>query len=252
MINTMSSPSGDAPTTAPPSRGDRGGGRSLATIVFEAVKREIVTSALPPESILVESDVAARFEVSRAPAREALKRLAETGLVRAVPRVGYIVTAVSLSDFEEIFAMRLALEPLAVELAVPRLTADELDQLEQLARGAQGAMAQPRADRGLPLADYNSRFHCTLARASGSGRLERTISGLIDDLERVLNLLARTPDVDPFADQHLRLVETIRGGDAIAAARLMHTQLRDDYRLMRELAIGATGDAAMRPYGGAA
>lgn len=217
---------------------------SLKDWIFETVKREIVETRLRPETILVEAGLAARFEVSRPPVREALQRLAALGFVRTVPRVGYIVTNVSLRDLDEIFAMRLVLEPLAVELAIVRVTTTELDHLEGLARQSFEILDERAvADRGVLLARSNSEFHQAVARSSGNGRLENTIGTLVDELERVMYLVAYSPEpvLDSVMGEHLALIEAMRSGDAVVAAQVMRDQLTNDRDVMRELAMRASG-----------
>lgn len=211
--------------------------QSLAEQVFEGVKRDIVEFRLPPETILGEANLAAQYSVSRAPAREALKRLSTLGFVRAVPRVGYIVTGVSVHDFDEIFGLRLVLEPLGVRLAVPRLTTDDLERLHGLAEGVNTLGDLPTEERGPRLSQLNSAFHREIARISGHGRLSRTVAGLLDELERLMHMLAHSPAVESLLDQHPLLLEQMKSGDAAAAADLMREQLEHDYEVMRALAV---------------
>lgn len=220
----------------------RKGTGNLADQVFHQVKREIVENRLPADTILAEGPLAARFDVSRAPAREALKRLAEHGFVRGVPRVGYIVTSVSLRDFDEVFQMRLALEPLAAELAVPRLTEEDAAGLERSAAEVAVVLGvDDPAERGLRLARANADFHREIARISGNTRLARTIGALIDDLERVMRMLAYDPTIEAMQDEHPRLVRIMRSGDVARARELMREQLENDYDVMRSLVTGARG-----------
>jgi DNA-binding GntR family transcriptional regulator len=210
---------------------------SLSERVFRAVKREIVENRLEPDAIVAEVALASRFDVSRAPAREALQRLAEIGLVRAVPRVGYIVTSVSVSDFDEIFQLRLTLEPLAVELATARMSPAEALRLEAHAAEVARLVDRPLGERAAALAEHNAEFHRELARISGNRRLERSIGSLLDELERVMHMLAYDPSLPTVVDEHALLVRTMRGGDAGAARELMRVQLLHDYDVMREVAI---------------
>jgi DNA-binding GntR family transcriptional regulator len=222
----------------------RDGKTSLAEQLFQSVKREVVEHRLPPDTILTEATLAERYGVSRAPAREALKRLATFGFVRVVHRVGYIVTGVSVRDFDEIFLLRLALEPVAVELAVPTLTDDEAARLEGLARRVLGVPSSPAEDRGALVAALNADFHREISRIADNARLERTIRGLIDELERFMYPLAYSDVVSSLLDEHLVLVETMRRGDACAAAAVMRDQLANDYTTMREVILR---EAAIAP-----
>ncbi len=218
---------------------------SLADQVFEVLKRDIVENRLPPETILAEINVASQFGVSRAPSREALKRLATLGFVRAIPRLGYMVTSISLHDFDEIIALRLVLEPLAVELAVPRLTDQNLDELEAIARRTLNVESEPPETHGTLYAQLNASFHRQIAEASGNRRLASMISNLIDQLERLMHTLAYSGNIRLVLNQHLELVEEMRTRDAISSSRLMRAQLEQDYQLMRELTSPTTGTAAI-------
>jgi DNA-binding GntR family transcriptional regulator len=211
----------------------------LSERVYEALKREIIECRLEPESLVAESSLAARYNVSKGPVREALKRLAQIGLVRALPRVGYIVSTVNVGDFDEIFSMRIVLEPLATELAASRLTEHELDELEGFALVPLRMTSEPLAARGTVLMRANDDFHRTIARASGNRRLYETIATLLDEVERLVYLLAYDPAVEPLANQHKSLVDLLRTGDGAASAGHMRAQLEDDYAAMRSLALSS-------------
>ncbi len=88
-----------------------------AEAVYQALRERIVTAALRPGARLIERDLAAEFAVSRIPLREALQRLANDGLVTAVPGQGSIVTVPTPKDLDDLFDVRAGLEPLAARLA---------------------------------------------------------------------------------------------------------------------------------------
>jgi DNA-binding GntR family transcriptional regulator len=225
----------------------RDGKTSLAEQLYESVKRDIVEHRLPPDTILAEATIAEHYGVSRAPARESLKRLATFGFVRVVHRVGYIVTGVSIRDFDEIFALRIVLEPLAVELAVPRLGDRDATRLDQLARQVLEIPAAPRDERGALVAQVNADFHREISRIAGNSRLEQTISALIDELERFMHMLAYSDAVSSLLNEHQTLLETMRRGEARAAATLMREQLANDYATMRELILPEVSVTAFGP-----
>jgi DNA-binding GntR family transcriptional regulator len=214
----------------------RDGQRSLAEQLYDSVKRDIVEHRLTPDTILTEAALAERYGVSRAPAREALKHLATVGFVRVVPRVGYIVTSVRVRDFDEIFALRLVLEPLAVELAVPQLHPEADARLEHLARRVVELGASRDAAPRL-LAQVNAAFHHEIAALAGNSHLERMIGGLLDELERFMHMLALSDAVSTLLEEHLRLLGAIRRGDPASAGALMREQLLNDYTTMREVIL---------------
>lgn len=211
----------------------------LAQMVFEQLKRDIVECRLLPDEIIAETPLAERFEVSKGPAREALKRLEQIGYVRALPRVGYVINGVRVTDIDDIFTLRIALEPVAVRLAMARATPADLDALEQLAAGEPAARNEPLDRRGSKLARANSDFHTEIARLSGNVRLQRSIESLIEELERVIHLIAA--NLEEMRDEHPELVEVMRSGDADRAADTMRDHLVYDHSAMRAIALGEGG-----------
>lgn len=208
----------------------------MAESVFEQLKREIVENRLESDTLLTEMAVAADFSVSRAPAREALKRLAAVGFVRPRRRVGYLVTNVSIADLDDIFAVRFALEPLATELAVARLTETDAAILKKLAEGVLRIDVAVE-DRGRIISKLNADFHREIARIGGNGRLEQAIAGLVDELERVMHMLAYSDSVGSLLTEHTDLLAMMRSGDARRARDLMRKQLERDYSVMRTLVM---------------
>ncbi|GAA3943455.1 GntR family transcriptional regulator [Microbacterium soli] len=221
---------------------DRPEGIGVAQWVFDSLKDEIIQGRIAPGEFLVEGTLASRFTVSRGPAREALQRLSQAGLVKAMPRVGYQVTHVNARDFEEVFVMRLLLEPEATRLATRRIAAKQcsiarLDALAQAGYELRDAPPENFATRVLAL---NHEFHLHIAELSNVRRIESAVDTLLDDLSRVMHLLASSPDLlDPVYDDHPDLVKVMAAGDADGAAELMTQSLEQTRAQMRPLVVGA-------------
>jgi DNA-binding GntR family transcriptional regulator len=212
----------------------------IAGQVFSSLKREIIEARLEPETILVEGALAQRYGVSKGPTREALKRLEQIGLVRAVPRVGYIVSTVNLGDLDEIFTLRFALEPIAAGLAAQRASDAELDALETLAREPLELAQQPAAERAAALARSNTAFHRTIGRLSGNRRLEAAVGSLADDVERVVHMLGHEPMLDhELMGEHSELAQVMRGRVASVAEETMRRQLSNDYANLTRVALAS-------------
>src|SRR6476469_5628331 len=90
----------------------------------QRLRRDILDGSSPPGTLLAEASVARQLGVSRVPVREALFTLEREGLVELSPTGRAFVRDMSPQDFEELHQLRLALEPLATKLAVPRLRED--------------------------------------------------------------------------------------------------------------------------------
>src|SRR6201988_3144038 len=94
----------------------------IAVLIEEA----IVSGELAPGTVLRQETLSERYEVSRTPVREALRRLAALGLVSFVPNRGVRVRTLSREELHEAFLVRAELESLATEVAATKITPEEL------------------------------------------------------------------------------------------------------------------------------
>src|SRR5947208_9953160 len=100
--------------------------------VYDHLRSEILAGRLEPNAELAEVALSEQLGVSRGPIREAIGRLASEGLVTVRPRRGAVVRSLSKEEFLEAYQVREALEWMAVRLAVPRLTNEDLARLDEL------------------------------------------------------------------------------------------------------------------------
>jgi DNA-binding GntR family transcriptional regulator len=180
--------------------------------IYSELRKEILTLSLPPRELLVESALARRFEVSKAPVREALAVLQRDGLVEALPRKGYLVTPITVGDLHELFELRVALEGTAAELAATKITDEELEYIESL-------RPPPSAKPGLGLnnfLDYNRKFHLAVARASRNRRLLQLI-------EQTNEQMGRAIAASYQIGEHSKIIKALRSRKP-EQARLMMVQ----------------------------
>ena len=111
--------------------------------IARELEDEIVSGAIEPGTVLRQETLSERFDVSRTPVREALRRLAALGLVSFEPNRGVRVRSISAHELREAFLVRAELEALATEVATPKMTPDDLAELD--ADGAALRRADPRA-----------------------------------------------------------------------------------------------------------
>ena len=123
--------------------------------LVDVLRRRIVSGAIAPDEVVKQDALAATLGVSKIPLREALCRLEQDGLVRAVANRGFFVSPMTRADAEEIFALRMTLEPNLASRAAKRATGDE----RQLAQ----ALLVRRGESG----ETNRLFHLALIKPSG-------------------------------------------------------------------------------------
>ena len=93
--------------------------------IFDMLKQEILSLELKPGQAISENEICSRFDVSRTPVREALRRLQEQGFVNTIPYSGTYVTLLNLDNIRQMIYMRVAVELMVMrdfmEVATPLL-----------------------------------------------------------------------------------------------------------------------------------
>lgn len=143
--------------------------RELWEDVLAALREAILDGSIPAGASLVEVDLAARFELSRGPIRDALRELAREGLVVSLPRRGTVVSTISFSDIQEVYEIREGLEMTAARLAIERSSDDALRALRDRIRALEDAWAR-NADYPESLA-FDLAFHRDLVATAANSRL---------------------------------------------------------------------------------
>ena len=186
--------------------------RALTDWVVLKILDGVKTGEFVPDQRLSEEDLARRFEVSRAPVRDALHRLEQLGVVERRPPRGLYVRTWTNEDHAEVLALIDALNLLAVQLSFGRLTEDDFAQLEKIVDEAKQATDEGiEADRKQIQRDCD--FHLIMARASGNRRLvelmERLMLPCVLYVTEAHDYLQR----DFWVQIHGSLLETMRSGD---------------------------------------
>jgi DNA-binding GntR family transcriptional regulator len=198
--------------------------RTLWQRVHEHLREEIVSGRLAPGSELQEVALAESLGVSRAPIREALGRLAAEGLVTIRPRRGAVVRALSAEEFLEAYQVREALEVMAVRLAVPRLTREDLATMQRLI-DEMAALAEANDVHGF--FDANAAFHQLFFDVAGNRMLADMYRQLRAQIDRHrLRSVELRGDIRRSVAEHKAIQRALREGDVERAARLVSEHIR--------------------------
>lgn len=197
--------------------------RGLTDAAYHAIKQEILNCDLAPGTEVTERELGARFGVGKAPLREALIRLRHEGLLESIPRSGYRIMPVTIQDVQDIFALRLLLEPAAARQAAGRIDEALLRQLNELCKAGY-TPGDRRSEAAFLRA--NREFHIAIADASGNRRLARMLGQLLEETERLFHLgLAVRDRTDEMQHEHADLVAALARGDSDAAERTTIEQI---------------------------
>lgn len=215
---------------------------------YDLLRREIVSCRILPGTRLTEAELMDRFELGKASCRIALQRLIQEGFVTSMPRHGYRVAPITVKDVEEVFALRLVLEPLAARGAAGRVNRAHLQRLEQACRVKLTVEMGNQIDFFL---EANRSFHMAIAEASGNQRLCRTLSGLLDEMTRLVALGFGVQRVRPNIDNdHVQLIEFLAAGDAEAAAEVARRHVETFRQMTMDKVIASLREsAAVVPVG---
>src|SRR4029077_9681829 len=106
--------------------------QSLAAAVVERLREKILSGELPEGEQLRQETIAAEYEISRIPVREALSHLAGEGLVKIVGNRGAVVAALSQDEVKQLFETRSVLESSILRQAIPNITDEDLQRAEDI------------------------------------------------------------------------------------------------------------------------
>jgi GntR family transcriptional regulator, rspAB operon transcriptional repressor len=188
----------------------------LRDSIHRAIRHSILTCEYLPGQELREQVLAERFRVSRSPVRDSLLRLELEHLVTVLPRQGYRVNPITMSDAEEIIGLRLLVEPACAAAAA---LADEaglkaLDRFRDFpSKGFEDSQ----------FVEYNVAFHSAIADLTRNKRLAEIALELIEHNERLVRVgLGTCKSVRDVAAEHDAIIDALQGRDGHLASRLSY------------------------------
>jgi DNA-binding GntR family transcriptional regulator len=200
----------------------------LADQVKDRILEGILTGHYPPDSRIVETQVARELGTSQAPVREALRGLEALGVVEITPFRGARVRRPSRREIIEAYAVRSTLEVLAGRLAVPRMTETDVSEL---AGYLEAMRAAARDDDGHGVAEADARFHGRIVELADNGALARVWSTLEPFSRTYITLVVPGADPQWSANLHAPILAAIerRDTEAVVDALERHfEEVRDN------------------------
>jgi len=190
--------------------------------VYERLRREILNGQFTPDEPISQIKLAQRLGVSRTPLREALRTLQREGFILSEPNRRVRVAALSVTDLEELYAARIALESLAIKITVKRVSSSDLEDVD-------AAIAM--MDETAKTRDYDAwevphrRFHALLRQHAGA-RVTSLLADLGAHSERYRRVYLSEPIAWTSAGvEHRAIAGACRRGDDVAAAELLARHL---------------------------
>jgi DNA-binding GntR family transcriptional regulator len=190
---------------------------SATEAVADALREAILEGAIEPGTWLREDSIARELGVSRTPVREALRRVADEGLVTKTAHSGSIVASLSFDDILALYVVRAELEGLAARLAAQRPPRGLVEDLQRVHEKMISSVASGALDS---LPDLNLEFHRKIRLAAGNSYLERFLLQVEHAVRRLrestLSTLSRAEEV---SHEHGAIIEAIARQEPEAAAK---------------------------------
>lgn len=207
----------------------------LSKTVFSQLSRAIIGGAFEAGARISEPTLAAMLGVSRAPIREALIELQLRGLVDFDPTGHTRIPVLTPRDIEEIYAVRLMIDPVAAGLAAARGTQQDFAALEK------NIVATKKAKTLADVSRLDADFHDRIVRAGGNRRLLLCWNSLRDQFALWLTQMQLRHEAvthrtrQDTVDSHDHLLDVLRSGDAKQAAEVARRHVAGWVRLMPEV-----------------
>ena len=206
---------------------------NLSDEVASRLRSAIKGGDLPPGTHLVEQEIAKQLLVSRMPVRIAIQKLIDEGLVFKEPRRGAFVHTFSSKELDEVYSIRVALERLVVQFAVPNWSIKVEAELEGIVGLMRQAASTGDRQKGFEL---DSRFHSILWELSQHTILIEVVSSLRSRISRFLmdaNEVLSPTELNMHVEAHQDLVNVLKLGDIERAKDAIADHILDAHERIR-------------------
>lgn len=210
-------------------------GRTLAATAFERLRADILSCKLPPGSKLPFDRLKEDYGVGHSPLREALSRLATSGLVTAEGQRGFRVAAASIAEIGDISMVRKELEGLALSLSIEH--GDDNWEAEIVAARHRLALLEKGSSKDVEDEEVwearHREYHTALISACHSPWLMRIASLVNDQFDRYRRLAVdNSLSGTPTSLEHQKIMEAALERDAGGAVILLHEHIDDARKLI--------------------
>lgn len=201
---------------------------SLAERTYDTLKKAITHLELLPGEPLTEESISQQLGVSRTPIRSALNRLQREGLVTVLQGKGSIVAELTEQEVVDLFHLRVALERLAIQLALERCEEENVRMMREILTRQLLACTSDLKDPGrFMLTDLE--FHSYIAHITQNKYLERQLEPILNNCSRYTfafssNVLERSFTV---YQTHVRLIELLEQKDLQSLQNEMEIHIRE-------------------------
>ena len=196
---------------------------STTRFIVDSLTKAIVEHQLQPGSKLAEQKIATQFGVSRTLVRQAFFQLSQNRLIRMEPARGAFVASPSVTEAQQVFAVRRMIEAEMTRAFIRDITPERIQALQQHVDLEKSAVsAGSIATRTELLGD----FHVRMAELMGNEVLAQTLGDLISRCALITLMYQSAPAAAHSNDEHASIVKALAAKDEVLAVRLMDEHLQ--------------------------
>lgn len=207
--------------------------QSLSAAVVERLREKILSGELREGEQLRQDAIAAEFQISRIPVREALSHLAAEGLIKIVANRGAIVPALSPEEIGELFEARAVLECYMIRQAIPNIKEQDFKRAEDILRQFEESLEDESEAKSW--GQWNWLFHSALYAPANRPVMMGFLKTLNHNCDRYTRLhLVFTRNLHLAGEAHRKLLEACRTRDPQIAADALWKHIMDAGQYLKE------------------
>ncbi len=200
------------------------GTQSAVVRIYEDLRLRIISLELLPDTILSRSDLAADYNVSQTPIREAMQKLEQDGLVRIFPQSKTMVSRIDTKQLQETQFLRVSLEIETVRRLTEKGDKDLMKRARTIVRMQESIIDD--LSQVQVFNDLDRTFHRTLFEGVGMQNLHHFLIGKLGHLARCQRLeLPRIGKMQDILDSHKAILDGIESGDHVRATEAMRKHI---------------------------
>lgn len=198
--------------------------KTLKEVVVEGIYHDIEEGIYKPNDIITESEIIAKFSMSKSPVREALIELCKDDVLNSIPRVGYQVRAISLKEILDLLEFRVDVETANIIRLSQRITKEQLEELSQL-----DTIQKFQNERNVsPHWNRNKDFHLKLCEMGGNTYLTGVVADALRKSSQYISQYFYTAwkkDVESNSYYHKKVLDALTDGDRDGAVQMLQKDI---------------------------
>ena len=201
--------------------------QSVVDVVTADLRHKIIRGALTSGQRIKEVEIAREFNTSRPPVRESFKILESEGLITIRPRRGAFVSEITQKDIWEIYTVYAALTDLAIELAIEKVSAEDIGKLENCIKKMEEGVYQEPEDVD-KYHKYHRIFHENILQIAENNRLMKICISLNNQTLKFSKIIFSNKEYRMASFQnHKEILETIRMKNRDQAKRVSYDHVME-------------------------